>query len=64
MEWARRVKPWRIRRLYRLAKLDIYDDELLLEVGWGLYVRCRDVLTVSRAVAVGVAGLMYGTRRG
>ena len=53
MQWAHRVKPWRIRRLYHFAKFGIYDDELLLEVGWGLYARCQDVLTVSRAVAVG-----------
>ena len=30
MQWARRVKPWRIRRLYHFAKFGIYDDELLL----------------------------------
>lgn len=50
MQWADRVKQWHIRRLYKLAQLGIYDDDLLLEVGWGLYVRSEDVLTVVRAM--------------
>ena len=49
--WASpRVRPWRIRRLYRLAQDGIYDDELLLEVGWGLYARAIDTLTFYRAL--------------
>lgn len=50
MQWAPRVRRWQIRRLYRLSRLGIYDDEILLEVGWGLFVRCQNVLTVVRAV--------------
>ncbi len=47
---ATRVRPWRLARLYRLAGMGIYDDELLLEVGWGFYARCLEVVLVARAV--------------
>lgn len=47
MIWAPRVKPIKIRRLYRLARLGIYDDMLLHDVGWGLYARCADIATVA-----------------
>ena len=40
----------RIRRLYRMNALGVYDDELLAEVGWGLHARCNDVLVVHRAM--------------
>ncbi len=50
MRWPTRVKQWRIRRLYNLSQLGIYDDELLIEVGWGLYARCQAVLMVARAI--------------
>ena len=45
-----RVKPWRIRRLYMLDRQGICDDELLLEVGWGLFARAQDVLAFHRAL--------------
>ena len=47
MDWAPRVKPIKIRRLYRYARLGIYDDTLLHDVGWGLYARCTDIATVA-----------------
>ncbi|MHC5034369.1 MAG: hypothetical protein ACYTFZ_04990 [Planctomycetota bacterium] len=47
------MKPSRIRRLYELNGLGIFDDALLDEVGWGLHARCRDALTVWRAVTKG-----------
>jgi len=50
MRWATQVSQAQIRRLYHLFKSGIYDDELLLQVGWGLHARCKDVLTVVRAV--------------
>jgi NAD-dependent SIR2 family protein deacetylase len=49
-DWAPRVKPAGIRRLYRLNGLGIYDEELLHDVGWGLHERCRDALIVHRAM--------------
>ena len=45
-----RVKPWRIRRLYMLDRQGICDDDLLLEVGWGLFARAQDVLVFHRAL--------------
>ena len=47
MDWAPRVKPIKIRQLYRYARLGIYDDLLLHDVGWELYARCRDIATVA-----------------
>ena len=47
MDWAPRIKPIKIRRLYRYARLGIYDDTLLHDVGWELYARCTDIATVA-----------------
>ncbi len=47
MNWSPRVKPIKIRRLYRYARLGIYDDLLLHDVGWELYARCTDIATVA-----------------
>lgn len=47
MQWTPRVKPVKIRKLYRYARLGIYDDTLLYEVGWALYDRCKDIATVA-----------------
>ncbi len=47
MDWAPRVKPIKIRQLYRYARLGIYDTLLLHDVGWGLYARCADIATVA-----------------
>lgn len=44
-----RVSKGLVRRLYDRFKIGIYDEDLLLEVGWALYCRGEDVLTVSRA---------------
>jgi len=52
IRWARRVEPGKVRRLYRLGALGLWPD-LIEEVGWGLYARARDVLTVHRAVLRG-----------
>ena len=47
MNWSPRVKPIKIRQLYRYARLGIYDDLLLHDVGWELYARCTDIATVA-----------------
>lgn len=47
MYWAQRVKPIKIRRIYRYARLGIYDDMLLYDVGWELYMRCSDIIKVN-----------------
>jgi hypothetical protein len=31
--------------------MGLYDDDLLMEVGWGLYARALDVALVAKAVA-------------
>ena len=36
-----------VAQLYRSDALVRRDEELLDDVGWRLYVRCRDVLLVS-----------------
>ncbi len=53
MNWAPRVKPIKIRRLYRYARLGIYDDILLHDVGWELYARCADIVTVNNVYREG-----------
>ena len=47
MNWSPRVKPAKIRRLYRAARLGLYDDDLLQIVGWELYGRCADIAAVA-----------------
>lgn len=47
MNWTSRVKPIKIRLLYRYARLGIYDNLLLHDVGWQLYARCCDISTVA-----------------
>ena len=54
MEWSHRVKPARIRRLYRSARLGIYDDDALQDVGSGLYARCADIVAVADAYRNGL----------
>ncbi len=53
MDWSRRVKPAKIRRLYRSARLGIYDDDSLQDVGLELYARCADIAAVADAYRSG-----------
>lgn len=53
MEWSPRLRPLQIRKLYRFSRLGLYDDASLLEVGWGLYSRCLDVIAVTSAMHEG-----------
>jgi hypothetical protein len=48
--WSPRVPQWKVRRLYQLESKGVYDDELLDDVGWMLYERCRDILTIHDAL--------------
>ncbi len=50
VRWSPRVPKWKLRRLYQLEAQGIYDDELLDDVGWTLYLRCRDILTINDAL--------------
>jgi len=49
IRWSPRVPLDRIRRLYRDYLIGISDEEMLLEVGEGLYARALDVVKVWRA---------------
>jgi hypothetical protein len=49
-KWAPRVKPERIRRLYQLDAQGIYDDELIVNVGYSLLARCESFIHAMEAV--------------
>src|SRR5581483_11308548 len=44
--WAPRVSRDKIRRLYEEIARGLVDDELVDDVGFGLYARCQAILTV------------------
>jgi hypothetical protein len=48
-EWAPRVKPFLIRRLYESDAQGKLDEVLLDEVGWALYSRCDSFLVADEA---------------
>src|SRR5262245_16842999 len=50
VRWTPRVRPELIRRLYALDAQGLLDEELLDEVGYALYSRCRSILHVSDAM--------------
>lgn len=52
-KWAGRLKQVRIRRLYRSARLGIYDDDALHDVGSALYARCAAIAAVADAYGRG-----------
>jgi ribosomal protein L37AE/L43A len=48
-QWAPRVKKHKVQRLYELDARGIYDEDLILEVGYGLLSRCRSFLAANQA---------------
>ena len=50
IRWSPRLPKHKLRRLYEQDALGICDEELLEEVGWCLYMRCRDILAVQSAI--------------
>lgn len=44
--WAPKVPPHKIRRLYELDAQGLTDETLIDDVGLGLYLRCRSILTI------------------
>jgi hypothetical protein len=48
--WAPRVKQCLIMRLYESDAQGLYDEDLLDEVGWGLYSRCKSFIDANAAV--------------
>jgi hypothetical protein len=51
VRWASRVNPQKIRRLYETDARGIVDEELIEEVGFGLYSRCLSIIAVTQAHA-------------
>ena len=48
LSWSPKVKPEKIRRLYEIyAARGIVDEDLINEVGYNLYARCRDIWCVT-----------------
>lgn len=45
--WASKVPQHKIRRLYELDAQGLTDETLVDDVGLGLYLRCRSIVTVS-----------------
>ncbi len=50
IRWSQRLPKHKLRQLYERDALGIRDEELLEEVGWCLYARCRDILNLRRAL--------------
>ena len=51
MDWAPKVPPDQIRRLYEKDAQGLFDEELLREVGYRLLARCKDIIEVSEAIS-------------
>lgn len=49
MRWAPRVPQDKVRRLYESDARGILDEELVDDVGYGLYLRCRSILRATEA---------------
>ena len=47
IKWAKRVSQELISRLYNQSVSGICDDELIDEVGWGLYARCESIISAT-----------------
>jgi hypothetical protein len=50
VRWAPRVQPHKLRRLYELDAQGILDQDMIDEVGYSLYSRCRSIMHVSDAM--------------
>lgn len=48
-EWAPRIAPGKIKRLYELDARGIRDDELIDEIGWALKARCESFIQAVQA---------------
>lgn len=49
IRWAPKVPRHKIRRLYETDAKRIIDEELIDEVAYAFYARCKSILTVTRA---------------
>lgn len=53
MKWSPRVKPTKIRKLYRLQKRGADSERVMLDVGWSLHALCGDVVTAVTGLQLG-----------
>ena len=49
VRWSRRVEPQKIRRLYESEAQGMLDEALLNNVGYGIYVCCRESIELEAA---------------
>src|SRR5262249_39521631 len=49
LSYAPKISIGSVVRLYRADAAGIRDDDLLADVGWRLYERCKDILLISDA---------------
>jgi len=60
IEWAPRIKPHKIRRLYELDAKGILDEDLIDEVGYGLLFRCETIHRVTHRLCPDCGGELEG----
>jgi len=48
-QWAGRVPKWKIARLYEDDAKGMHDDDLVDDVAFGLFARCKSMLAVEEA---------------
>jgi hypothetical protein len=53
IRWSPRVPKWKLRRLYEHVARGLWDDELIDDVGMTVYIRCRDIVNIHRALREG-----------
>lgn len=51
INWAPRISPEKIRRVYESESKGLLDLDLLEKVGYSLLARCKDILEVSDAIS-------------
>ena len=54
IEWAPRVSLYKIGQFYLKEAQGICDEELIDDVGYGLYFRCENILEFTEAVRISV----------
>ena len=60
IQWAPRVKPHTIRRLYELDAKGILDENLINEIGFGLLARCESIHRVTHRLCPECGSEMEG----
>ena len=59
-KWAPRISRFEIARLYHADAKGMRDEDLVNDVGYGLFARIKDILTVTEAAKGRVACPEYG----